>query len=99
MWISPRARVGNTAKMQCMRKSDVEPRKTDRRADRIVCDGERWYVLTREGRRGPFATRRAAEAEARLFVETMQYLERVALPPDLDPSDVTVVDINVMPWG
>ncbi|MEQ8857543.1 MAG: DUF6316 family protein [Pseudomonadales bacterium] len=70
-----------------------------RRADRIVCEDDRWYVLTREGRRGPFSTRRAADAEARLFVDTMQYLERTPPPADLDHSDVTVVDMNVMPWG
>ena len=82
-----------------MRKSDTEPLDMPRRAERVECEDGRWYVLTREGRRGPFSTRRAADAEAHLFVDTMQYLERMTLPPDIDRSDVDVVDINVMPWG
>lgn len=81
-----------------MRRSDQVRRSYTRTPDRLVCEDERWYVRTREGMRGPFATRRAAEAEARLYVDTMEYLERAVLPPELDRSDVTVVDMNVMPW-
>lgn len=82
-----------------MRKSDTIDKPYRRAPDRIVCEDERWYVRTREGLRGPFGSRRVAEAEARLFVETMAYLESVEeLPAGVDPGDVTVVNMDQMPW-
>ena len=82
-----------------MRRTDDTFIEYPRRADRIECEDDRWYVRTREGRRGPFGSRRAAEAEAALFVETMAYLEQARmLPPDIDCADVEVVNFDRMPW-
>ena len=83
-----------------MRKTDQSYREFERAADRVFCEDSRWYVRTREGLRGPFGSRRAAEAEAALFVDTMTYLERAGatLPADVNGGDVTVVNIDQMPW-
>jgi hypothetical protein len=83
-----------------MRKDDQSPDESARSTDRIFNEDERWFVRTREGRRGPFGSRRAAEAEAALFVDTVQYLEqnRPSVPPDVDQDDITVVDMDKPPW-
>lgn len=82
-----------------MRKSDKFQKRHARTEDRITCDDERWFVRTREGRRGPFRSRREAQAEARLFVDTMMYLnDDPALPDHIDRDDVTVVNMDHIPW-
>jgi len=82
-----------------MRKTDQSIRDHQRTLDRVFCEESRWYVRTREGLRGPFGSRRAAEAEAELFVDTMAYLERAAeLPSGVDGADVTVVNMEQVPW-
>jgi len=75
-----------------MRKSDKIQKRYARAEDRIMCEDERWFVRTREGRRGPFRSRREAQAEARLFVDTMMYLnDDPALPDHIDRDDVPPV--------
>ena len=59
-----------------MRKTDRAPSDDMRATDRIFSEDERWFVRTREGMRGPFGSRRAAEAEADLFVDTVKFLEQ-----------------------
>lgn len=83
-----------------MRRNDKQLAEHKRLPDRILCDEEdRWFVLTREGRRGPFGSRRAAQAEAQLFVETVEYLSRDAkFARDADRDDITVVRMNDNPW-
>ncbi len=83
-----------------MRKTDLTPTHPPRSLERVFLEDDRWFVRTREGLRGPFGSRRAAEAEAALFVETLQYLEqhRPALPPGGNQTDVTVVHMNRLPW-
>lgn len=83
-----------------MRKTDHTPHESGRSTDRIFREDDRWFVRTREGMRGPFGSRRAAHAEAELFVDTVKYLEekRSELPPDLDEGDIDLVDMNGPPW-
>jgi hypothetical protein len=59
-----------------MRKTDLAPSDDARAIDRVFSEDERWFVRTREGMRGPFGSRRAAEAEADLFVDTVRFLEQ-----------------------
>ena len=59
-----------------MRKTDQAPSSSVRSRDRIFSDDDRWFVRTREGMRGPFGSRRAAEAEAEMFVDTVKYLQQ-----------------------
>ncbi len=83
-----------------MRKTDEIPLTYLRSHERVYSDEGGWFVRTREGVRGPFASPRAAEAEVALFVDTMEYLEQngTALPADLNRADVTVVDMKRLPW-
>lgn len=81
-----------------MRKTDRQGRPHARSADRIVTRDERWFVRTREGLRGPFRSRREAQAEMRLFVDTMVYLSDETLPEHIDRDDVTVVNMDHIPW-
>lgn len=89
--------------MPSMRKTDKTQSRYRRTADRIVQRQERWFVRTREGLRGPFRSRREAHAEARLFVDTMIYLsdelDGSKMPGRLDLDDVTVVNMEHIPWG
>lgn len=86
-----------------MRKTDKTHHRHRRSADRIVQRDERWFVRTREGLRGPFRSRREAHAEARLFVDTMIYLsdelEGSGVAGTFDLDDVTVVNMDHIPWG
>ena len=83
-----------------MRKTDDTPTEYLRRPDRIECVEGCWYVRTREGRRGPFGSRRAAEAERALYVDTMSYLERAdTLLAGLDGVDVELVHFDRLPWS
>lgn len=84
-----------------MRKTDRSPDDSARSTDRIYNDDDRWFVRTREGTRGPFGSRRAAEAEADLFVDTVMYIEQIhpSVPPDVDPGDITCVDMGKPPWS
>lgn len=87
--------------MPFMRKTDKTRYRFRRTTDRIEQQGERWFVRTREGMRGPFRSRREAHAEARLFIDTMIYLSD-DLPPSarrLDLSDVTVVNMDHIPFA
>lgn len=94
-----RTRPGAGRDNDPMRRTDDTFTDYPRKPDRIECEDDRWYVRTREGRRGPFGSRRAVEAEAALFVDTMAYLQQAqALPPNLDCADVEVVNIDRMPW-
>jgi len=82
-----------------MRNTDHTPSSSVRSTDRIFNEDDRWFVRTREGRRGPFGSRRAAEAEAELFVDTVKFLQQnhPAMRRDVDPDDVTVVDLGKPP--
>lgn len=83
--------------MGAMRRSDPDGNEYyARSADRVFHDGGQWFVRTREGIRGPFVTRSCAEAELRLYVDTMQFLEehQGSMPSHLDLADVTVVDLD-----
>ncbi len=84
-----------------MRKTDKTRFRFRRANDRIEQQGERWFVRTREGLRGPFRSRREAHAEARLYIDTMIYLSD-DLPPaagHLDLRDVTVVNMDHIPFA
>lgn len=83
-----------------MRKTDETQKYAVRSEDRIFIEDDRWFVRTREGLRGPFSCRRAAEAEADLFVDTVLFLEqnRSAVPTGVDQADIIVVDMDKTPW-
>ncbi len=83
---------------RAMRKTDQSSGEFQRVPERIYCDDERWYVRTREGMRGPFGSRRAAAAEAALFVDTMAYLERLRTPDHVDRDGATIVKTDKLPW-
>lgn len=83
-----------------MRKTDTTTAEYPRSKDRIFATDGAWFVRTREGDRGPFRTRRHAEAELLLYVETMSYLEEFggSVPDAFDPNDVIVVDMDTPAW-
>lgn len=83
-----------------MRKTDELRQDAARSEDRVFIEDDRWFVRTREGLRGPFSCRRAAEAEAELFVDTVRFLEEnhSAIPGDVDQGHIIVVDMDKTPW-
>jgi hypothetical protein len=83
-----------------MRKTDTTPAPQQRSRDRVYTSDGEWFVRTREGERGPFRNRQRAEAELRLYLETVCYLEQFGsnVPDDFDPSQVIVVDMDMPAW-
>lgn len=83
-----------------MRKSDETTRIYPRARDRVVVEKGAWFVQTREGRRGPFQSRAAAEREADSYADTMDFLKRhqATVAPDLDLSDVEIIDLDKPCW-
>ncbi|MFW6094151.1 MAG: DUF6316 family protein [Pseudomonadota bacterium] len=79
-----------------MRKSDDSTKVYPRGNDRVVSRDGAWFVKTREGLRGPFTTREAAEKEADSYAETMEYLKDhpATVESDLDLSNVEIIDMD-----
>ena len=77
-----------------MRKSDVVDKTSHRVGDRVFRREGQWYIRTREHERGPFQTRAAARQELKRYADTMEFIEDSELPPDIDRSDVTLVEIE-----
>jgi len=85
-----------------MRKSDRNKKNGVahyRHRDRCYQQNEQWFFQTREGVRGPFETRQAAERELERFTDTMEFVEENEkhLPSGLDWKNVTVVDMDALP--
>jgi len=82
---------------EAMRKSDVADKTFFRTSDRVFCREGAWYIRTREHERGPFETRAAARQELKHYTDTMEFIEdnEPSLPSDIDPSDVTLVDVKI----
>jgi len=81
--------------LQCASQIFPKKRITDS-PDRVFGRERQWYFRTREGDRGRFPTRAAANLVREHFVDTMEYLDenKHALPSDVDWGDVTMVDIG-----
>lgn len=79
-----------------MRKTDDLEEGFERRQDRAYREGGQWYYHTRHGRRGPFETRGELQEDLGRYVEVMAYLDEhpEALPEDLDPDDITHIDLK-----
>ncbi len=79
-----------------MRRNDDGTRTFARGNDRLFRRRGCWYVQTREGNRGPFPARSAAQLELSRYVETMAYLEshQADLPANVDCGDVTLVEMD-----
>ncbi len=56
-----------------------------------------WYFQTREGERGPFDSREAADLELQRYIDTMEFIEKnePSLPSDVDWGDLTFVDVEI----
>ncbi len=84
-----------------MRKSDKNKKTTGhyRSRERFLRQEDQWFYQTREGARGPFETRQAAERELGRFTDTMEFVEENEnhLPSGLDWKNVTVVDMDALP--
>ena len=84
-----------------MRKSDKNQKaiRHYRSSERFFRQDDQWFFQTREGARGPFKTREAAEQELGRFVDTMEFLEENEkhLPSDTDWKNVTVADTDALP--
>lgn len=83
-----------------MRKSDETKKIYRRSRDRVVLEQGAWFVRTREGLRGPFQSKAAAEREADSYADTMDYLKhhQATVAPDLDLSDVEIIDLDKPCW-
>ncbi len=69
-----------------VRKSDTTEKKYYRSPDRIISREGQWYFQTRQGDRGPYDTREAAELRLERYVDTMGFVEenKPWLPSDVD---------------
>lgn len=79
-----------------MRKSDSEEQSFERRDGRVVHEEWQWYYQTREGRRGPFDTRKSAVTDLESYVDTMIFIEAHpdSVPEDLDIEDITLIELK-----
>ena len=79
-----------------MRKSDKQDRDFERRDGRVIHEEWQWFYHTREGRRGPFDTRKSAITDLDQYVETMAFIEEHpdSLPENVDLEDVTLIDLK-----
>jgi hypothetical protein len=71
-----------------MRKSDSKEKAFFRVRKRLYCENGQWFFQAREGVRGPFRSEHDAEAELRLYVGSMEFVE------DNDPQKHSNID-----WG
>ena len=83
-----------------MRKSDISLQVFQRLRSRIFREQDEWFYHTREGIRGGFASKKAAEADLRLFVGTMEFVESngSSLPADIDGAHVETVHVREPDW-
>lgn len=86
--------------MPAMRHNDANEARFARTRSRIAKGEKGWFVRTREGTRGPFASETEAWAYASIYVDTTKFLERSAdeLPAELDTSNVEVIEITLPRW-
>ena len=79
-----------------IRDSDKKSGKFKRRNARLFRDGFDWYYHIREGRRGPFSSKAAAEADLKEYLSTIRFIEENAdtLPEDLSADEITHIDIK-----
>jgi len=84
-----------------MRRSDRATRTWLRSKERTTKRGGNWYFETREGERGPFASRKAARFELQRYVDTMDFLDENedSLPPGADWGNITLIDIEHPKYG
>ena len=83
-----------------MRRSDSESRTSERTSSRVFQRSEGWFVRTREGLRGPFASKSAAEHEASAYAQTMEFLETHSESfADPEIQEVEIVNMNRPCWG
>ncbi len=84
-----------------MRKSDTDQKaiKHYRTRERFFRQDDQWFFQTREGARGPFKTREAAERELGRFVDTVEFFEENEkhLPSGTDWKNVDIADTNALP--
>ena len=83
-----------------MRKNDTDETVTlFRSSSRNRQHGGQWYLRTREGHRGPFDTREAAELELRRYIDTMEFVEEheSAFPSDVEWGEIVFVDLERTP--
>ncbi len=80
-----------------MRKSDLDRTGLRHRSRaRFRQQSGQWYFLTREGERGPFDSREAADLELQHYIDTMEFIEKnePSLPSDIDWGDLIFVDVE-----
>ena len=79
-----------------MRHSDRQPGNFERRKARLFRDGFAWYYHIRDGQRGPFSSKEAAETDLEDYLSTLRFLEENAdaLPEDLNADEITHIDIK-----
>jgi len=79
-----------------MRRSDVFRGLYHRSRERVFCQDWQWFIDTREGRRGPFANRNAAQQELSFFVDTMAFLDehKARLPSNVLLHEVDLVNMD-----
>lgn len=61
--------------VKTVRNSDVTSTDHPRAATRFYQSNGRWFYLTREGERGPFADRQSAEADAERYAGLQSRIE------------------------
>ena len=79
------------------RRSDPIDKNTHpRRLGRMFQHSQLWYLLTREGTRGPFEDRNAASEELAKYVSMMAYLEieRRELLDGVDADDIEILELE-----
>ncbi len=78
------------------RQTDTGYRKYKRRKNRLFRNEFAWYYHIREGQRGPFASKRAAEDDLAEYLSTVRFIEENAdaLPEDLNADEVTHIEIK-----
>ncbi len=67
-----------------------------RRKDRLFREGFDWFYHIRDGQRGPFASKQAAEDDLTEYLNTLRFIEENpdSLPDDLDADEITHIDIK-----
>ena len=67
-----------------------------RSGSRFQQQSGQWYFQTREGDRGPFDSREAAELELQRYIDTMEFVEenKPSLPADVDWGELVFLDVE-----
>jgi len=83
-----------------VRHTDAMTVQFKRRKDRLFKNGFEWFYHIREGQRGPFPTREAAQQDLAEYLRTIRFIadNPDSLPDEVDADEITHIEIKPLQY-